>query len=159
MRRAELSSAIDCLSYQLSQISCITKWRRRRCGPSFKSQFDWLVAAPHKNGVLACSQLLLLLLVMWMTGQWSSLLVARDFKFLSRLIWWFEVWLKVTPASAVLVSWNTYNLDIRNFLSENKNKIEIELSKSVGRQSRAGLCQVVVLVRRSSIPRSQSWQF
>ena len=56
------------------------------------------------------------------------------------------------------MSWNISHLDIRNFLEENKNKIEIELSKSVGRQSRAGLCQVVValLVRRSSIPRSQS---
>ena len=39
--------------------------------------------------------------------------------------------------------------------NKNKNKIEIELSKSVGGQSQAGLCQVVVVVvRRSSIPRS-----
>ena len=61
----------------------------------------------------------------------------------------------MTRATAVLMSWNISNLDIRNFLEENKNKIEIELSKSVGRQRRAGLCQVALLVRRSSIPRSE----
>ena len=68
----------------------------------------------------------------------------------------------VTRATAVLMSWNISNLDIRNFLEENKNKIEIELSKSVGRQSQAGWFVsggATLLVRRSSIPRSQDCLF